>query len=262
MSSHSKGRPDEKGRSTHPRFQRGAGDDRATGEEDRLVQLLGAHSLRHLDPEDPAHAAFFDWLARELRESLSPAERRDLEARASEFAARIQTRMAAGRGELRLVGAAAPTRTPSVSGTVPEVLGRAAAERCAPCLELGVAAGVGRDLWDEPCTAWVELPEEIPQGRYVALTVSGESMEPLLHTGDTILVKIGPALARDAVVVARHPDDGYVVKRVSRIGRRTIQLASLNPSYGPVELPRRDDLVVGTVVLRWCAHGAVPPASQ
>ena len=259
MSDHSKGRPERK-RPMRPRYH-GAEDDAATREEDRLVQLLGAHTLRHLDPEDPVNGPFFDWLARELREIRSADEGVELEARAKEFAARMKAQHAARTGDMLLVGERPRMRAVDDGETVPESLVHAAAERCAPCVELGVAAGVGRDLWDEPCTAWVELPEEIPQGRYVALTVSGESMEPLLHTGDTILVKVGPAVARDTVIVARHPDDGYVVKRVARVARRTIHLASLNPSFPPVALPRRDDLVVGTVVLRWCAHGASPPST-
>jgi SOS-response transcriptional repressor LexA len=53
------------------------------------------------------------------------------------------------------------------------------------------------------------------------------------------------------VVVARHPDDGYVCKRVEKIGRRTIHLASLNPEHGAVTIPRDERLIVGTVRLVW-----------
>jgi phage repressor protein C with HTH and peptisase S24 domain len=141
-----------------------------------------------------------------------------------------------------------------VEGPVVAALDAASGLRCAPALDLGVAAGVGRELWDEPCSTWVELPEQVPDGRYVALTVAGESMEPLLHGGDTILVKLGPALAKGAVIVARRPDDGYVVKRVGALTARSIELESLSPGYAPMRIPRRTDLVLGTVVLRWCEH--------
>lgn len=124
-----------------------------------------------------------------------------------------------------------------------------------PNIDLGVAAGVGRDLWDEPCDSWIELPEEMPQGRYLGLGVSGDSMEPLMHSGDTILVRVGSEVHPDTVIVARHPDDGYVVKRVARLTPTSIHLAALNPGYPPISIPRDPSLIVGTVVMRWCAHG-------
>ena len=124
-----------------------------------------------------------------------------------------------------------------------------------PKIDLGVAAGTGRDLWDEPCDSWIELPEEMPAGRYLGLGVNGDSMEPLMHTGDTILVRVGPEVHLNTVIVARHPDDGYVVKRVDRVTPTAIHLASLNSGYPPVSIPRDPSLIVGTVVMRWCAHG-------
>ena len=94
----------------------------------------------------------------------------------------------------------------------------------------------------------------MPDGQHVALTVTGESMEPLLHAGDTILVKLGVALRRGAIVVARRPDDGYVVKRVARVGPRVVELASLHAGYAAIRIPRRDDLILGTVIMRWSVH--------
>jgi phage repressor protein C with HTH and peptisase S24 domain len=89
----------------------------------------------------------------------------------------------------------------------------------------------------------------------VALAISGESMEPLMHPGDVVLVKLGPGIASDTVVVARRPNEGYVVKRVGKIRRTSVELRSLNPDFPPLLIPRRDHLIVGTVLLRWCAHG-------
>lgn len=123
-----------------------------------------------------------------------------------------------------------------------------------PNIDLGVAAGTGRDLWDEPCDSWIDVPEEMPSGRYLGLSVSGDSMEPLMHTGDTILVRVGTEVQPNTVIVARHPDDGYVVKRVDRLTSTAIHLASLNAGYPPVSIPRDPSLIVGTVVMRWCAH--------
>jgi phage repressor protein C with HTH and peptisase S24 domain len=121
-------------------------------------------------------------------------------------------------------------------------------------VELGIAAGVGRELWDEPVQSWVELPPDVPPGKYVALKIVGESMAPLMHTGDTVLVRIGADVKRDTVVVARHPEDGYVCKRVSRVRRDAIELSSLDPGRPIITIPRDPSLMVGTVVLVWCQH--------
>lgn len=53
------------------------------------------------------------------------------------------------------------------------------------------------------------------------------------------------------MIVARHPDDGYICKRLEKIGRRVIHLASLDPAYGTVTIPRDERLIVGTVRLVW-----------
>lgn len=98
------------------------------------------------------------------------------------------------------------------------------------------------------------LPDEVPRGRYVAVRVAGDSMEPLLHQGDTVVVKLGSKVARDTVIVARVPDGGYVVKRVGRLTRRTIELRSLNDAYSPIVIARDPRLIAGTVIMCWCAH--------
>ena len=74
-----------------------------------------------------------------------------------------------------------------------------------------------------------------------------------MHDGDTVLVELTPALVRGRIVIARHPEDGYVCKRVERIGRRDVLLASLNRECGDVTIPRDERLVVGTVRMAWSA---------
>ena len=219
---------------------------------DRLVQLLGARALADIDPGHDASGRFHDWWARELRAGTSRAE---LDAGAAAFEHRARERLASLQSRVVISERPASFRSPALEGTVATTVRRARVEGCAPLLALGVAAGVGRDLWDEPCTSWLELPPNVPAGQHVALTVSGDSMEPLLHAGDTILVKLDPEVRRGAVVVARRPDDGYVVKRVSRVGRQVVELSSLNPGYPPIRIPRRDDLVLGTVLMCWRQGG-------
>ena len=215
---------------------------------DRIVHLLGERALTHVDPASDAGARFYEWWARELRAGTSRAE---LEAGGAEFERRMRERIASRATRVVIAERRASFRSPLVEGTVSSVVGSARTAQCAPMLDLGAAAGVGRELWDEPCTSWLELPEDVPPGQHVALTVSGDSMEPLLHAGDTILIKLDPEVRRGAVVVARRPDDGYVVKRVSRVGPKVVELSSLNPGYPPIRIPRRDDLVLGTVLMCW-----------
>lgn len=207
---------------------------------DGLITLAGPFAELVTEPD----ARFVEWQAAELRDRGRRSEADpDIVARARRLAAR-----ALGfRHAVRCID-----RTPAAVG-VPTVASDLAA---APRFDLGIAAGAGRALWDEPCDSWVSIPDELPRGRYVALTVKGDSMLPLLHSGDVVLVKLGPDVVRDTVVVARRPDDGYVVKRVGRITPAELELVSLNPDFpAPIVVDRAEGTVTGTVVLRWCGHG-------
>ena len=220
----------------------------AERDADRLVRLLGERALASIDSGSETNARLHEWWARERRAATARAE---LEAGAIAFERRMRERLASRESRVVISERRASFRSPLVEGTVSSMVALARAAGCAPMLDLGAAAGVGRELWDEPCTSWLELPEDVPAGQHVALTVSGDSMEPLLHAGDTILIKLDSEVRRGAVVVARRPDDGYVVKRVSRVGPKVVELASLNPGYPPIRIPRRDDLVLGTVLMCW-----------
>ena len=231
--------------------------DRAGSErvKDLLVRLTGERAMDRLDALDPAESRFLEWYAREARLTLSVAERRKLKQGADRFVREVRTRRAVQRLRVREI-AAEPESAPAwEEGTLSQVLTSAARARYAPALDLSVAAGAGRELWDEPCDRWIPLPEGSPDGRYVALRVTGDSMVPLLHDGDTILVKLGDEFVPDAVVVARVPDGGYVVKRVGGIAGSRVELTSLNADYPPIVIPRDPSLVLGTVLLRWCIHG-------
>lgn len=214
--------------------------DEATELDIELAETLGRALLR--DPDHPAWSdgRFLDWLAADAREGARHASRRPHAARGEAIMARAQARR---------YGVQQRGRAPLLRDRA-TVTGRGSVA----VVELGIAAGVGRELWDEPAEAWVELPNDTPAGEYVALRIVGDSMTPLMHTGDTVLVKRGADVRRDTVIVARHPDDGYVCKRVRRIGRTSIELASLAPDRPPIVIPRDARLVVGTVMLVWCSH--------
>ena len=216
---------------------------------ERLAELLGRELTR-----DPAHPLWRDerflaWLAADAREEHERTHRlsdEEFRRRGEEFMARAQARKLGivREGELAVV------RRGETGGGRP----RAVREGPVPIVELGIAAGVGRELWDEPVSAWVEMPPNMPVGEYVALRIIGDSMAPLMHTGDTVLVRVGSDVRRDSVIVARHPDDGYVCKRVSRIRRDAIELSSLEPGRPRIVIPREPSSVVGTVILVWCHH--------
>jgi phage repressor protein C with HTH and peptisase S24 domain len=149
---------------------------------------------------------------------------------------------------------AAPPAAAPAARRVRERAAAPATGRLVPVVELGVAAGPGRDLWDEPPARWLRLPDDAPDAPHLALRVVGTSMAPMLRSGDLVLVRAdarGREPRAGRVVVARHPDDGYVCKRVAAVEARRLVLASLEPGHAPVVLPRDPALVVGTVVASW-----------
>lgn len=138
-----------------------------------------------------------------------------------------------------------------VHARAPELLLERPPGPAAPVRDLAVAAGAGRALWDEPPEAWLALATPYARGEYVALAVAGESMTPLLRPRDVILVRLGTEVERRRIVVARGPDDGYVVKCVGEIGARAVRLDSLNPLFASVDVPHDGAHVLGRVVQRW-----------
>lgn len=197
---------------------------------------------------------FVKWLEREASERMTPAERRENERAANAFAARMEPQLRAIRVGEALASSELKVRDAAIVGNIKHVADAAASAGCAPWLpDLAVAAGVGRELWDEPCDRWIELPENIPDplhGRYIALALAGDSMTPYLQNGDTILVDTRAPVDRDTVVVARRPEDGYVVKYVSRLTRVTMELSSFNAEYAPFTIARDRNTVVGVVAAR------------
>lgn len=217
-----------------------------------LAEVIGRELARH--HEDAwSFEPFVEWVAKEARatEERRTRGRRDPDEPLRTGRA-FHARVLARRCSLGLVEAPAPLVTAPRLATPTQVLDEARAAGAVPCVDLAAAAGVGRELWDEPAEQWLTLPHcAPPRLRAIALRIAGESMAPLLRTGDTVLVELGPKLTRGQVVVARHPEDGYVCKRVEKIGRRTVHLASLNPAYDAVTIPRDERLIVGTVRLVW-----------
>lgn len=216
--------------------------------------------LARADTSDPVlagDARFLTWLAE--RERVR-AERHDHRRPAVDAVARggaLMARAHARRLSIRRVAHAAPTLAARCVAPAGQVIDLAAREHCTPLVALGVAAGVGRELWDESVDEWVALPDEIGDGRHIALRIVGESMAPLMHTGDTVLVKLEQEPRVNSVIVARQEDDGDVCKRVARVLPDCIELASLEHGRPLIVIPRDASRILGTVLLVWSATKAV-----
>lgn len=217
---------------------------------DTLIDLVGKRVV-------PASGSrrFWDWYARACRTGQTVDERRDTESGVAAFLDRVSARLAALEAPLVRVAGPAPRTAASIVGPVSQVLTPALASGAAPLVEAGVAAGAGRQLWDEVTDAWVAVPTELPERRYVAMRVSGDSMTPLLHSDDVVLIDLDNTdTTAGSIIVARNTDDGYVVKQVTANDGFDIVLGSLNPAYAPMRIASSSNVVLGRVVLRWCAH--------
>lgn len=230
---------------------------------DPIIHLIGyVESLRRerISESDPRLAAE---LAQRQEMSGALARRRrqragdDGRLLSDEERLRLRERILAGihaehlrvrESEHPLIGhAVIPPRLPR-----PDVLREMAGQHRALVVpELAIAAGAGCELWEVECTTAVDVPPDLPRGEYVALHVVGESMEPLIHSGDMVLVRVDAQAVVGTMVVARDPEHGYVVKEVGRLTSAGIELRSLNPRFPTIRVPREGGAVLGRVVLRW-----------
>lgn len=98
----------------------------------------------------------------------------------------------------------------------------------------GYPAGAG---WDE-----VELPSAGDVNAY-ALTISGDSMEPVYREGDAIIVSPAAPVRVGDRVVARATDGAVMAKLLTRRTALRIELTSLNPAH--------PELLFGTREIVW-----------
>jgi phage repressor protein C with HTH and peptisase S24 domain len=218
---------------------------------DELMRLVGAEVERGDNGLVYQSESMLAWIAQDLRAGACAADRARDERDADAFAHRAAARLAIRRTERRLPPQPLRRRPAPVSATVTQSLSLALDDGCAVMLELAAAAGAGRELWDEPCDTWVELPSGLPAARYVAMRVDGDSMQPVLAPRDVILVQLDATPVVDDLVVARRPDAGFVVKRVASLTPRQLELASFNEAYAPVSVRRDPSTVLGTVIARF-----------
>ena len=224
-------------------------------DSDRSIYECMAVVGREIESRDSQLAfqdeKFLSWVARDLREGSTTEERTQDELDAADFARRALTRFAVRRADRALPRRPLRERSAPIAATISQSAGIAGANGCATLLDLAVAAGEGMEIWDEPCDRWLELPEDISPGRYVALRVAGDSMTPVLCPREVILIQLDSTPRVDDLVVARLPDQSHVVKRIASIEDGSIELASFNPDYRPIFVARDPSPVVGTVIARF-----------
>ena len=96
-----------------------------------------------------------------------------------------------------------------------------------------VAAGIPIEATEE-ILDWEEIPERMAKGgEYFGLKIKGDSMEPRIMNGDTVIVrKQDDADDGDVVIALINGDDG-VCKRLRKYPG-SIGLISNNPAYAPM----------------------------
>lgn len=113
-----------------------------------------------------------------------------------------------------------------------------------PKLDVRLSAGGGVDQVE------IELAPQTPQAfraewirgkglkprLLAAMTASGDSMDPTICDGDSLLVNTGEAEVTDGKVYALWYDGGERVKRLFRLPGGGLRIKSDNPEYGPIEL--------------------------
>ncbi len=101
-----------------------------------------------------------------------------------------------------------------------------------------VAAGIPIDAITD-IEDYEELPESMPADEYAALRIHGDSMEPRILDGDTVIVRLQSTAATGDVAIVIVNGDTATCKRI----RRTpdgILLISTNPKYDPIFYSNRE----------------------
>lgn len=126
-----------------------------------------------------------------------------------------------------------------------------------PRYEMSAAAGRGIDLPGQPAVRdrllfraeWLRRATASPIARLAALDIVGDSMEPTLKDGDTVLIDLDAAdPARRAGVYAINEDGVLRVKRLEPAGPSVLALISDNRAYPPDRRSRDEIDVVGRAV--------------
>ncbi len=100
-----------------------------------------------------------------------------------------------------------------------------------PLYSLAVSAGTGQFL-DGEDYEMVEVGAEVPEGSNFGVRVSGDSMEPRFHSGQTVWVRQQRSLMTGEIGIFLYDGNAYLKQLVAREGR--VALHSLNPRYDDI----------------------------
>lgn len=135
-----------------------------------------------------------------------------------------------------------------------------------PRLDVHLSAGNGRDqveielVKDMPQafrTEWIRLMGLKP-AKLAAMRAAGESMEPTIYDGDSLLVDTAQTTVADDKVYALWYDGGERVKRLFRLPGGGLRIVSDNPRHDTIEVAPGDlehVRIIGRVVHRSSTGG-------
>lgn len=111
-----------------------------------------------------------------------------------------------------------------------------------------VAAGQPIDAVED-ILGYEEIPVELAErGDCFGLRIKGNSMEPRIYDGDTVIVLKQDTADSGNIVIATVNDDDAVCKKLVRYDKTTV-LRSLNPSYDDIDVTNSPDFhIIGIVV--------------
>lgn len=102
-----------------------------------------------------------------------------------------------------------------------------------------VAAGIPIDAIEE-IVDWEEITEDMSKtGEYFGLKIKGDSMQPRIAEGDTVIVRQQPDAESGDVVIVRINGDTATCKRLSKYASG-ISLISFNPLYEPMNFTNEE----------------------
>lgn len=130
-------------------------------------------------------------------------------------------------------------------------------------VDIRLAMGDGAEIADFPSTqmipfnlGFIQALSRAPTDKLFIATGFGDSMEPVLHKHDLVLIDTTDSRLDigDTIFALEYAGSGYIkrLRSVKRGGERKIVILSANPDYPPEEADPADVRIIGKVV--WIAR--------